>query len=125
MSVKASSYPDTFRFVRHLSRANIDNYVSTGRVVFASTVGPLEGIYVLAGMIFAERVYKEESFGVRFGVLAPSGERGVRDLEAIAEIVQRWQATHHLHRGGVVPQGAEASAAGAGRGQCRAGAGRA
>ena len=49
----------------------------------------MEGVYVPAGMIFAERVYKEESFGVRFRVLAPSDERGVRDLEAIAEIVQK------------------------------------
>lgn len=76
--------PVMFRFMKHMSRDNLEAYTSSGRLLWHSTIGPNEAIYIPAAMIFAESVYKDTCIGVRIGVMAPSDVQGVCDLESIA-----------------------------------------
>ena len=73
-----------FQFLKQMNADAVQSYTNSGRDMWHMTLGPLEGIYLPAGIMFVEAVYKQDCVGVRLSVLAANDQKGLKDLQQMA-----------------------------------------
>ncbi|CAK0794149.1 unnamed protein product, partial [Prorocentrum cordatum] len=74
--------PDFNSYLRGMTKHAIEQYKTSGGVLFHATVDGATAAYLPAGFIFAERVVGQASLGFRVGVANPDG-KGVERLKKI------------------------------------------
>ena len=72
-------------FLKQMNADAVQSYTMSGRDMWHMTLGPLEGIYLPAGIMFVEAVYKQDCVGVRLSVLAANDQKGLKDLLHMAD----------------------------------------